>query len=342
MHEKRAKEKEKRLLQQEKQLFHARVRSQIRAKLAGKPDPSINPDPSNCHGPMSPTDHIKALANRFMKDGAEDLWNEDDGPLKCPPTRVTNERLGCIRANGRRGSIGSPVDLRKLISEGRENVNLTNSNGYANTRNYSVQNRRRFRRNESSESEDDDSDYGPVREPAKPFAKNLAKLVGQRKRFCRYDSSPRDDESGSDLEGESSKYFSGNSSWGKLSGDGKEDLEEENERMGGGRGVRKVGSSASLGKYDMKITKRVPLRMLEEESDFSGQVELIRHELSKKGLIENGREKDEEESVLTQKRYANCFLARGLRLLVLGMLYLIDKRMLVKTKNVNGLLVDHL
>ncbi|KAG2681232.1 hypothetical protein I3760_11G134800 [Carya illinoinensis] len=307
MHEKRAKEKEKRLLEQEKQLFHARVRSQIRAKLAGKPDPSINPDPSNGHGPMSPTDHIKALANRFMKDGAEDLWNEDDGPLKCPPTRGTNEPLGRIRANGGRGSVGYPMDLRKLISEGRENVNLTNSNGrYVNTRNYSVQSRRRFRRNESSESDDDDSDYGPVREPAKHFAKNLAKLVGQRNRFCRDDSSPRDDESGSDFEGESSKYFSGNSSWGKLSVDGKEDLEDENERMRGGRGVRKVGSSASLGKYDMKITKRVPLRLLEEESDFSGQVELIRHELSKKGLIENGREKGEEASILTQKRFDEC------------------------------------
>ncbi|KAG6636836.1 hypothetical protein CIPAW_11G138600 [Carya illinoinensis] len=277
MHEKRAKEKEKRLLEQEKQLFHARVRSQIRAKLAGKPDPSINPDPSNGHGPMSPTDHIKALANRFMKDGAEDLWNEDDGPLKCPPTRGTNEPLGRIRANGGRGSVGYPMDLRKLISEGRENVNLTNSNGrYVNTRNYSVQSRRRFRRNESSESDDDDSDYGPVREPAKHFAKNLAKLVGQR------------------------------NSWGKLSVDGKEDLEDENERMRGGRGVRKVGSSASLGKYDMKITKRVPLRLLEEESDFSGQVELIRHELSKKGLIENGREKGEEASILTQKRFDEC------------------------------------
>ena len=67
--------------------------------------------------------------------------------------------------------------------------------------------------------------------------------------------------------------------------------------------MRKVGSRASLGRYDVKITKRVPLRALEEEFDFSDQVEMIRHELSKKSLHENGGEKRGEESILSQKRY---------------------------------------
>nr|CAD1830747.1 unnamed protein product [Ananas comosus var. bracteatus] len=85
MHEKLAREKERKLLQQEKQLYLARLRSEIRAKLAGAAD---SPDPStSAFAPMSSKDHIKALADRFMKGGAEDLWNEDDGPLRSPSPR---------------------------------------------------------------------------------------------------------------------------------------------------------------------------------------------------------------------------------------------------------------
>ncbi|KAG6685091.1 hypothetical protein I3842_12G094600 [Carya illinoinensis] len=211
MHEKKARAKEMRRIEQEKELYQARILSYIRAKLSGKSDPPISPNPSTGGGPRSTTDHIKALANRFMKEGAEDLWNEEDGPLTSSPPRGPNGW--------------------KPVWEGRENVNLINSNS-VNTRNYSVQSRRRFRRNEGS---DEDSDYGPVKEPAKPFAKNLG----------------------------------GNC----------------------GRGVRKVGSSASLGKYDMKIAKRVLLRLLEEESVFPGQVELIMRELSKKKSVRNERMK---------------------------------------------------
>ncbi|KAM4074014.1 hypothetical protein ACB094_10G062600 [Castanea mollissima] len=310
MHEKRAREKEKRLLEQEKQLYQARIRSQVRAKLAGKPDPYSNPDPSMGHGPMSPTDHIKALASRFMKEGAEDLWNEDDGPLKSPPPRGTfNERPGFVGPKGRRGSIRSPIDLRQLISEGRENVNFTNPSGtYENRRNYSGQSWRKFRRNESS----DEDDYGPLNESPKPFARNLAgnrrdmnskeipKISGQRPRVSK------DENSGSDFEGESVKYFGGSCSrWPRLSVGGGEEEENEGIMRGRGRerGVRKVGSSASLGKYDVKIKKRVPLQSLEEEVDFPLQVELIRHQLSKKSLVD---EKRGEESILSQKRFDEC------------------------------------
>ncbi|KAH1251420.1 DEAD-box ATP-dependent RNA helicase 48 [Glycine max] len=38
------------------------------------------------HRPLSPNDHFKALADRFVKDGAEDLWNNHDGPLTPNPT----------------------------------------------------------------------------------------------------------------------------------------------------------------------------------------------------------------------------------------------------------------
>ncbi|XP_059444540.1 probable DEAD-box ATP-dependent RNA helicase 48 [Corylus avellana] len=313
MHEKRAREKEKNLLEQEKQIYQARIRSQIRVQVAGKTDSNPTTDPSTGHGPMSPTDHIKALANRFMREGAEDLWNEDDGPLKSTPPRGPDRQSGFTGSNGRRGAIGSPIDLRRLVSEGRENANLTNLNrNSVNERNYSVQRRRRFRRNGSSESSDDDSDYRPVvSEPVRPFARNLAgnrnDTNSKNAKFCRDNESSGSDDSG--FKGESKRYFAGNSSlkWPRLSVDGEEGLKDENEGVRGGRGVRKVvGSSASLGKYDVKITKRVPLRSLEEECDFSGDVELIRRELSKRrSLVENGREKG-EESVLSKKRFDEC------------------------------------
>ncbi|XP_027085636.1 probable DEAD-box ATP-dependent RNA helicase 48 isoform X2 [Coffea arabica] len=110
MHEKKAREKEKRLLDHEKQIYQARIRSEIRAKLSAasqKPNSVSHPDqPGPNYGPVSPQEHIKALADRFMKEGAEDLWNEADGPIRAPaPREMANKRV-----------IGEPIDLRKLIS----------------------------------------------------------------------------------------------------------------------------------------------------------------------------------------------------------------------------------
>lgn len=79
LHEKKARDKESKLLDQEKQLYQARIRSDIRNKI----DESSKRIDSN-YSPITPKDHIKALADRFMKEGAEDLWNEDDGPVKVP------------------------------------------------------------------------------------------------------------------------------------------------------------------------------------------------------------------------------------------------------------------
>ncbi|PKU64195.1 DEAD-box ATP-dependent RNA helicase 48 [Dendrobium catenatum] len=82
MHEKLAREKERRLLQQEKQIYQARLRTEIRAKIAGKSSYDDFSGSSPGAGGMSSKDHIRALADRFMKEGAEDLWNEDDGPIR--------------------------------------------------------------------------------------------------------------------------------------------------------------------------------------------------------------------------------------------------------------------
>ncbi|XP_034676861.1 probable DEAD-box ATP-dependent RNA helicase 48 isoform X2 [Vitis riparia] len=246
LHEKKAREKEKRLLDHEKQLYEARIRSQIRAKLAGKPVSDFSPDSDHPnHNPMSPQDHIKALADRFMKEGAEDLWNDDDGPVKSPPP------LPRRPSNGLSGQIEPPVDLRKLTSHGRSlgpgNARIVSR--ALKPRHYSVQVRRRFRRNESSSSDD-----------------------------------------GSDVS--SGDEFSGR-------------LVDDDVELRGRRNVQKMMSSAALGKYDVKIKRRVMPKSIDEGDDFSEQIELIRHELSRKNLAEE-EEKEDEESILSQKRFDEC------------------------------------
>lgn len=75
--------------------------------------------------------------------------------------------------------------------------------------------------------------------------------------------------------------------------------------------MRKLGSSASLGKYDVKIIKRrVPLNSLDEESDFAQQVESIRYELSKNNAAgnEGGEDRELEETILSGKRYAKIIV----------------------------------
>ncbi|XP_008238909.2 PREDICTED: probable DEAD-box ATP-dependent RNA helicase 48 [Prunus mume] len=139
---------------------------------------------------------------------------------------------------------------RDLAGNGRS-VNLINLSGnHVRGRNYSVQSRGRFRRNDNSS--DEDSDFDSEGESVQPFAN------------------------------ENSKF---------------------------GRNVRKLGSSASLGKYDVKIIKRrVPLNSLDEESDFAQQVESIRYELSKKNAAgnEGGEDRELEETILSGKRFDGC------------------------------------
>ncbi|XP_022759924.1 probable DEAD-box ATP-dependent RNA helicase 48 [Durio zibethinus] len=329
LHEKKAKEKEKKLLHQEKQLYESRIRSQIRAKLAGKPDPSSNPTEYN---PMSPDDHIKSLADRFMKQGAEDLWNENDGPLKSEEQE--HSRFIETARNRQSRLLHSPLDLKSLIAdERRENAKLgvVISSNFVKSRSYSVQSDRKFRMNESSfggirscfdskydsmnllgrnianrtlkknshSSNQHESDFVSNDHSLRCFGRgdpggnrenvnfeNIRKFIKKRnslgrRRFRRNESSSSDDE------------------WDS-------DLEDEAEGVEGWRDVRKLGSSASLGKYDVKITKRVPLKELEKESDFSEQVELLRKELAKKKLAENGEKKGEGETIYSKKRFDDC------------------------------------
>ncbi|XP_078440443.1 DEA(D/H)-box RNA helicase family protein isoform X2 [Wolffia australiana] len=109
MHEKLARDKERKLLHQEKELYQARLRSQIRQSNALRSPPFSVPEspaPSD-YPPISPSDHVKTLADRFTKEGAEDLWNEADGPLRDDP----------LPQNQPNWSPPPPLDLRKMLAD---------------------------------------------------------------------------------------------------------------------------------------------------------------------------------------------------------------------------------
>ncbi|KAL1326593.1 hypothetical protein HN51_036712 [Arachis hypogaea] len=248
MHEKRARDKEKRLLEHEKQLYQARIRSHIRSHLA--PDNSTA-TAATTHGPISPTDHIRALANRFMKEGAEDLWNNDDGPL-------TASSSSCSSPTRQQGSIEAPVDLRKLIQEKR-NPNSMNSSGNFGQR----------------------RGYHSVSEVNSGVGSSKKLAPAGRRRFWRNDSS-------SSSESES---------------------EDENDSRVNNWDVRKMGSSASLRKHDLKRERRVMPKPYDEEADFAEQVELIKYEINKRKLKQKEMEEyrvEDQESILTQSRFDEC------------------------------------
>ncbi|KAK9160610.1 hypothetical protein Syun_006951 [Stephania yunnanensis] len=179
MHEKKAKEKERRLLDQEKQIYRARIRSQIRAKLAaaGSEDhdrESRSASSPSHYNPMSPKDQIKALAGRFMKEGVVNLWNEDDGELECAPVEPI---LRPVRV----GSVGveTLMEFRNVVSDRRNLADnrsrvLHSLGDSLNARRFSVQAQRRgaprfkvlrnskslprFNFNEGDAAEEDESD----------------------------------------------------------------------------------------------------------------------------------------------------------------------------------------
>ena len=194
-----------------------------------------------------------------MKEGAEDLWNNDDGPIKPPNPHPPPTHLHGVQST-RRGSTGSPVDLRRLVGEASNPISRNSGGSLGQSRGY------------RSVSE---GNSGVV---------SSKKLVpAGRRRFCRNDSTSSSESGSDDDEGDSRVNWD----------------------------VRKMGSSASLGKYDVKRERRVVPKPYDEEDDFSEQVELIKYEINKRKLEQKEEEKhkgEERESILTQSRYSNQVL----------------------------------
>lgn len=271
MHEKKAREKENKLLDQEKQLYEARIRSEIRAKmLGGNHDSNETKAKSNqSHGPLSPQEHIKSLADRFMKAGAEDLWNEDDGPVK-----KTNQgsRLNRVGNGGSRSN--SPIDVRSLV--GRR--------GFS-----SMSHRGRFKRNESSCDEGEDFDSKKF-DTLSPFSPGFA---GKKEKVKSVSNVMR------------SKGLFGRRKFRKNDSSTEEDSEEEDGKMNGWMDVRRTGSSASLGNHDFKLIKRVQRNVTDEELYPPLDINDVRDDLSKRKSVENVMEVDGEpsDSIYSGRRF---------------------------------------
>lgn len=272
MHEKMAREKERRLLEQEKEVYQARLRSQIRAKVAGC-SPAQGDDESSSaatYGPMTASDHVKALADRFMKEGAEDLWNEDDGPLRDDP----------VPRNPAPSRPVPPLDLRKMVSDRCKAADVSASrwtrsvDASGQRRQYSSEAGRRCRPKLSVKSKwypdsdsDLDSDFGLEGEPVEPF-----RAGGMRSpKFPRF-------------------------------GSVNVDLNEEEDAV---KSVKKkiISSGAALMNHDRKKERRAP-KPVEKEDSFDEEVERIRDELEKRkrDLAAAGVKEVEEESLVTPRR----------------------------------------
>ncbi|MCD7448580.1 hypothetical protein HAX54_044526 [Datura stramonium] len=328
LHEKKARDKENRLLDQEKQLYQARIRSQIRAKLTASGEQSnIGNEQQPNYGPVSPQDHIRALADRFMKEGAEDLWNEDDGPINTP------------QPNQQHRGISEPIDLRKLVSE--NSYSRETSSGDA-SRNYNFQKARHFCTNVRngiagnwrtriptySDSWSRQSDFlmfgwrmvnteNRNVNNLNSFLKFRCYSVDRRNDnrlrkldYTRKESSTSEGKSNSEglvVKGDERKArwprFRRNAEESSDDDDDEDTEEDEDEEEIRSRGSIKMMSSAALGKYDMKTKKRVPLKFVEDEDDLSLHVEAIRKEVKGRSMQKNETEEGENESILSSKRF---------------------------------------
>ncbi|CAH8255989.1 unnamed protein product [Arabidopsis lyrata] len=296
MHEKKAREKENKLLDQEKQLYEARIRTEIRAKMWGNPDSGEKTAKSKqSHGPMSPKEHIKTLADRFMKAGAEDLWNENDGPVK-----ESDDGSGLTRRdNGRSGSnsivssSNSSIDVRKLVSG--TCYSMGNSRVFDRSRRgFSSMSRGRFKRNESSCDEGDDFDAKKL-DTLSPFSLKFAGTKEKVKSSRSVDGVIRN------------KGLFGRRKFRKNDSSTEEDSEEEGEegKMIGWMDLRKTGSSASLGNHDIKLTKRVNRNVTDEELYPPLDINTVREDLSKRKSVDNVIKENREphDSFYSRKRF---------------------------------------
>eukprot|EP00268_Persea_americana_P069645 TRINITY_DN9935_c0_g1_i1.p1 TRINITY_DN9935_c0_g1~~TRINITY_DN9935_c0_g1_i1.p1 ORF type:complete len:832 (-),score=175.88 TRINITY_DN9935_c0_g1_i1:466-2961(-) len=321
LHQKKAMEKEKKLLLHEKQLYEARVRTEIRAKLSG---PSGRPFPSNApqsstHTPMTAKDHVRVLADRFTKEGAEDLWNEDDGPLKSPPARPR-------KLPGQ----NPPLDLRKTVSDRRNFESLDHrhhpSSGSEESDFESVTSRHLIQHppldSRKAVSDGSDESEGRIVEEGNALGRQSASRrtglshgsfssfarrnysVEARRPMSRFESRVKQSLSRDD--GEFGSKGRGNSRRRRFSnGDSEDDSDSDVE----GRVFRKnMMSSTALRNYDVKMTRRQPLKNVEEDNGSSQEIQMIRDELKRRVLDGNAERQcgEEEESHLSQKRFDEC------------------------------------
>ncbi|XP_021754101.1 DEAD-box ATP-dependent RNA helicase 48-like [Chenopodium quinoa] len=292
LHEKKASQKEKRLIDHEKQLYQARLRSQIRASVLGLPEKPEGPS----HSPMSPQEHIKALADRLMKPGADDLWNDDDGLVHSPP------RAGPSKPND------PGIDLRKFVNDG----NFQQKRGFCSQINDDgIGILMGFRGNLHQMR-------GFCEGNLMGFKGNLQQMRGYsgnvkgkvKKKFYKHikgSSSSEDDE-------EDYGKLSSNARWPRFVLEGNEPGSGEEGGKGDVKSVRGFMGNATLGKYDVKVTKRRIVKELEEyaeqedeEGDLAEKIYEIKQEIIERKRMEEIQEvTDRDEFVASEKRFEDC------------------------------------
>ncbi|KAG9441078.1 hypothetical protein H6P81_016932 [Aristolochia fimbriata] len=300
LHEKKAKEKEMKLLQQEKQLYQARIRSQIRAKLAGKPCPDEGDGPA--YGPMTAKDQVKALADRFMKEGAEDLWNGDDGPLRSAPPQSPR-----MRGRDFISRSAPPIDIGSIVS-GRRRLLDRGSEPSSGVDKF---NRRQY----CSQSGDLVPIFGcPLRyDVSGPFVNSGNIMEGRRSLtdsigMFRFSLSFTGYKYYSVETSESRSRYRLRRRWNSSSEDDEletEGSEEESDSRGSSRG-KEMMSGAALRNHDPKKVRRAPWRFI-GENDVSAEVQMIREEFQTRTSV--AREENQTErggSLLSEKRFDEC------------------------------------
>jgi hypothetical protein len=303
MHEKLARQKQRGLLRHEKQLYLARLRSEIRAsRLPGAATPEAPPG----EGPTSSRAHIRALADRFRRPGAEDLWNEDDGPLrraKRPPTGIASgvqHRQQQLDSGKPRGG-PSWEDLAALEQPRPRREPLDRGKGPT----LAAFNPRR--------------EYLTVVAPCfnlRPLiARGLTEvgngrretplaLLNQERLYSvavrRFGRKWRPDSSDDDDESTSARKR--NLRFGKFGASSEEDSEID--ESGDTGAIRRRWSSAALRNCDMKKERRVLKSYEEESNDLAGRIRELREEIRNREVLGTERRRYESrgESLLTSKR----------------------------------------
>lgn len=246
---------------------------------------------------MSPKDHIKALADRFLKPGAEDLWNHDDGPIHSPPRPGFNK------------PVDPPVDLRRLAKEGTFgdslsfSGNLQQKRGFFMGRNdYGCDNLLNFK-GFGGKLQRMRGFYEGNLEQKRGYPGNVRGKVKKK----IYISSSDDDE-------EDYGRVSSNARWPRFVLEGDEPGSEEEREKGDVKSVRGFMGNATLGKYDVKVTKRRIVKELEEyaeledeEGDLAERIHEIRQEFIQRKQAEETQEViDQDEFVASGKRFEDC------------------------------------
>ena len=249
---------------------------------------------------MSPKEHVKLLAERFMKRGAEDLWNHDDGPVHSSP------KPDPIKP------IDAPIDVRKYIKERNldDYKNLNFSGNVQQKRGFcdgnlislrgflgNVQQKRGF------------CDWNLI--SLSGLLGNLEQKRGYSGKVKKKFNYNRNGSSSSDDDVDNVRVI-GNMRWPQFTLEGGQMGSEDEGENSGVKSVRGFMGNATLGNYDVKVTKRRTLRNLEKYAEMEDQGSLTIEEIRQE-LIERKRAQETQVEETPEMSDQDEFVGSGKR-----------------------------